>query len=261
MEIRDVLELARDPRFISGIYNYCDRWCERCPFAARCLLYAQKEEGRMDLLNRDLNNEAFWEKIAASLAQALEMLHMIAEERGIDLDAVDQSGIENRDSARREEIRKHELAKASEEYAEMVNTWFESEQELFEQKRDELITMLALETGDEEVQTTAGGISDAIEVIQWYQDQIHVKLMRALMQPDVDFELEDDSFPKDSDGSAKVALIGMDRSIAAWGALREQFPEKSDSILTLLLHLDRLRRKTEQCFPAARSFVRPGFDE
>lgn len=31
---------AGDPRFIPGIYNYCDRWCERCPLSNRCLTYA-----------------------------------------------------------------------------------------------------------------------------------------------------------------------------------------------------------------------------
>jgi hypothetical protein len=74
--------------------------------------------------------------------------------------------------------------------------------------------------------------------------------------------LDDDGkpFPKDSDGSAKVTLIAMDRSIGAWGTMREHFLEKTDSILDLLVLLDRLRRKTEQHFPEARSFVRPGFD-
>lgn len=29
--------LVEDKKLISGIYNYCDRWCERCPQTARCL--------------------------------------------------------------------------------------------------------------------------------------------------------------------------------------------------------------------------------
>ena len=53
----------------------------------------------------------------------------------------------------------------------------------------------------------------------------------------------------------------MDRSIAAWGALRDCLSEEADSILDTLVHLDRLRRRTEQEFPRARAFVRPGFDE
>jgi hypothetical protein len=70
-----------------------------------------------------------------------------------------------------------------------------------------------------------------------------------------------DEFPKDSDGSAKVALIAIDRSISAWGEIRKCFPEAGDKIIDLLVHLDRLRRKTEKTFPSARSFKRPGFDE
>jgi hypothetical protein len=69
-----------------------------------------------------------------------------------------------------------------------------------------------------------------------------------------------DGLLRDSDGSAKVALIAIDRSIAAWGAMRNHFPEQEDTILDLLVHLDRLRRKIEKTFPDARAFVRPGFD-
>ena len=30
--------------FIVGIFNYCDRWCERCPFTSRCRLFATLAE-------------------------------------------------------------------------------------------------------------------------------------------------------------------------------------------------------------------------
>ncbi len=67
---------------------------------------------------------------------------------------------------------------------------------------------------------------------------------------------EDGGFPKDSDGSVKVALIGIDRSIAAWGKMLSFFPEKEDEILELLVQLERLRRSTEKEFPDARDFKR-----
>ena len=28
-----------DTGFVPGIYNYCDRWCERCPLQLRCMSY------------------------------------------------------------------------------------------------------------------------------------------------------------------------------------------------------------------------------
>jgi len=105
-------------------------------------------------------------------------------------------------------------------------------------------------------------LSDAVAVIRWHQFQIHVKLIRALQGRHTEEELVDtlEGFPKDSDGSAKVALIGLDRSIAAWGALLRVLPARETETLELLVSLERLRRAVEQEFPAARAFVRPGFD-
>jgi len=68
-------------------------------------------------------------------------------------------------------------------------------------------------------------------------------------------------FPRDSDGSAKVALIGVDRSIAAWRLVQLALPEREVSIVPLILQLERLRHSIEKTFPYAREFVRPGFDE
>ena len=31
--------MAKRQRFISGIFNYCDRWCERCPHTAVCRVF------------------------------------------------------------------------------------------------------------------------------------------------------------------------------------------------------------------------------
>jgi hypothetical protein len=95
--------------------------------------------------------------------------------------------------------------------------------------------------------------------VRWYQHQIYVKLMRALGRDPVAFEGTADR-PSDADGSVKVALLGADRSIAAWGRLRDHLPDEADSIVDLLVLLDRIRRQAEQQFPKARAFVRPGFD-
>jgi hypothetical protein len=76
-------------------------------------------------------------------------------------------------------------------------------------------------------------MADATEVIRWYQHQIAVKLMRALSRDELEEELAAEGFPKDSDGSAKVSLLGMDRSLAAWAILREHFPDQGDAILDL----------------------------
>ena len=30
--------------FIVGVYNFCDRWCERCPLTSRCRVFADVAE-------------------------------------------------------------------------------------------------------------------------------------------------------------------------------------------------------------------------
>ena len=43
-EYRKKLEqLGRRKDLISGIHNYCDRWCERCPYTSRCGSFALTE--------------------------------------------------------------------------------------------------------------------------------------------------------------------------------------------------------------------------
>ncbi|MCK5470856.1 MAG: hypothetical protein KAI99_20175, partial [Cyclobacteriaceae bacterium] len=71
----------------------------------------------------------------------------------------------------------------------------------------------------------------------------------------------EDDFPKDSDGSAKVALIGIDRSISAWNILLSFFPEQKKQIITIIMLLENTQKNVENRFPGARGFVRPGFDE
>jgi len=65
--------------------------------------------------------------------------------------------------------------------------------------------------------------------------------------------------PQDANGSAKVALLGLERPIAAWATLRRRFPDHEDIVLALGT-LKRLPRQVEASFPNARAFRRPGFD-
>jgi hypothetical protein len=134
-----------------------------------------------------------------------------------------------------------------------VTEWFDSAEGLFEQKTDELNLEARLELPESDPAGQASGIEDAVEIIRWYQYFIFVKLVRALKG-----KLDD--FPEDSDGSAKIALIAITRSIAAWGQMYEHFPQRQDDILDMLVHLERLHKKAQATFPNAMAFVRPGLD-
>jgi hypothetical protein len=184
--------------------------------------------------NHDLRNEAFWKKLGTIFQETREMIAGWARNAGVDLDApIKDEACHKR---RRQLVDNHPLTKAGKKYANAASDWFRE----FDQ---------TIEVSDTE---------DAREVIHWYQYQIAVKTIRALSAQKEELEAD---FPKDSDGSAKVALIGIDRSIAAWRMMQLSLPEREESIVPLILQLERLRRRLENGFPEARTFIRPGFDE
>ena len=266
MKAKALKELSRDPRFIPGIYNYCDRWCERCPFSNRCLNYAMEleEPNGDDPATRDLTNEKFWRKLEQTFHDTIEMIRADAREKGINLDdptLCDEVREEEREE-RRLAAMNRPLIRAAMAYVKATDKWFEQARPAFHAKGVELQTIARLGMGD--AGSEAAALREFVEVIRWYQHFIYVKLSRAIgsrsnEQLETDEELK--AFPKDSDGSAKIALIGIDRSIAAWSGLRTALgPDEADDILDLLAQLAAIHRETEKLFPCAHSFVRPGFD-
>ena len=253
MDSEKLRKVAGDARFIHGIHNYCDRWCERCHFTARCLNYAIAEEQFPDRKSRDVTNEKFWKHLEATFRMTLAMVREFAEEQGIDFDASLAMADAAEKKKKRTEAGGSALATAGMEYIRMANEWFASGKiEDQEQKTGR---------ADADRSVSEPGVRDAVEVIRWYLYPIYVKLLRALDDDGTDEIAHELGLPRDSDGSAKVSLIAMDRSIAGWGRLLSAYPGETDAILAILLHLSRLRAATEQGFPAARLFVRPGFDQ
>jgi len=261
MDKEKLKKLGSDPKYISGVYNYCDRWCERCPFTDRCLNYEISEEQFADPESRDINNELFWQKLSETFQATLELVNEMMEEQGIDIYSDDIEEIKKEEGKIRETVDNHRLIISAKESVNLVTDWFESAEDLFLEKEIDLNKKVELDLPKENPDEEAAAFIDAVDVITWYQHFIQVKLMRAIHGELEDrFELPDD-FPKDSDGSAKVALIAIDRSIAVWGKMLNFFPDQEDELLNILVKLEQLRRNSERIFPQARAFVRAGFDE
>ena len=98
----ELLYMSQDSKYIEGVYNYCDRWCERCPLTSRCLNYAIAEENFGDLDSHDIQNQAFWSKLREMFEVTIEMLTEWAEEQGINLDELDMESATEADRKRRE---------------------------------------------------------------------------------------------------------------------------------------------------------------
>jgi hypothetical protein len=288
MRSDDLRKLAGDPHLISGIYNYCDRWCERCQFTSRCFLYAT-EQADPDLDDpevRDINNDKFWRKLQDIFRNTAEMIAEWAEETGVDLNSIDVSEEMAEHDRAAEEAEQSELSQRAHRYIASVNDWFRDDFKSEEDVHNDLQTGPLPDDDDITIQ-------DAVAVIRWYQFFIAVKLLRALtgesridvdedeeitdeddlsMDFLTDYETTDDedldydevmarTARMDANGSAKVALVAMDRSIAAWRSLQISLPDKSEAIKPMLMELSGLRASVEVRFPRARDFIRPGLDE
>jgi hypothetical protein len=127
-----------------------------------------------------------------------------------------------------------------------VNDWFREGEGLFFE------TATAVSEGV--------NLEEAFEVIRWYQYFIAAKVTRAIRGKIEEDEEGCDQFASDSDGSAKIALIAIDRSIGAWAVIPHYNNLYAESVLEIISFLDRLRQAVEETFPNARSFIRPGFD-
>lgn len=265
MEPEDFLKRAKNPDNIPGIYNYCDRWCERCPFTSRCLNRELSSEREKELAKFDVSNKEYWDGIGKIFEDTLKLIFHVAEKQGIDLTKIaeDENSADVQKGKDAHEVAKnHLVAVTANQYTKLTDTFFKENRVAFQRKEDELNQQLQLGVNEQVVHKLAAEIKDLLEIIDWYTPQIWVKLMRALTGKIEGEEWADEhGFQRDSDGSAKVALIGIDRSLAAWGKLHDMFPEKSDEIISFLLHLDKLRKSVEQEFPHARAFKRPGFDD
>lgn len=239
--MKSIKELTKNSNFIPGIYNYCDRWCERCAFTSKCANYAIGEDRFGDIKETDLNNAEFWERLSAIMAETMEMLTEKAKEMGIDLDNLKESD----DTPGFETTEIHFLVQLCKKYETMVKDWF-NEPNYVDQETVDFIESKQVE------------IRDAVEVIHWYQYQIEVKFCRALFTLQ---EENEDFITTEKNGSAKVSIIGIDRSMAAWNVLLNLIKDRTKSILDIIAHLKKIQIIGEKQFPDARSFIRPGLDE
>ncbi|MEQ8766252.1 MAG: hypothetical protein RL885_20225 [Planctomycetota bacterium] len=104
-------------------------------------------------------------------------------------------------------------------------------------------------------------LDDAVAVLCWYSVTLFAKLGRAVGQCSPAILRKGPHVADDVDGSAKVALLGIDRSLRAWADLRRMGHRDSPGPSSFRRDLRKLRARVLAEFPNAPRFHRPGFDE
>ncbi|HEY9463584.1 MAG TPA: hypothetical protein VIR54_10865 [Vicinamibacterales bacterium] len=228
MEVRD--------GFIVGIFNYCDRWCETCAFTSRCRVFADVAETSASLdpnLKPVVDAPVLPEEVPPPLPRWLQEMINEIDEAAAKIDAGEIEEIPQRSPPREHRA----IEKRARDYCFRVHPWL--------QKCD-----------DDAVLDPANPCA----VIAWFHTMIAPKVNRAITGLAEECP-EDRDWPPDHDGSAKVALLGIDRSHAAWLELVERGVISDAEAAPFVADLVWLGEALEQAFPNARAFVRPAFDE
>jgi hypothetical protein len=229
---------AQDPRLISGIYNYCDGRCPRCPFTERCLTYLDNQ----DLSAAGGDDQSGAGTVGDSLQRTLEMVAELARREGVDLNALAE---EARKSGADEDIERHRqdpIAVGAREYGHLA--W----------RIGRAIAPIAAARDDEP-------LVEAVATIEWFSSMISAKLYRAVCGQLEGWEPLDE-VQTDFNGSAKIALVGIAESRRAWAVLMEAGRATANGVPAQAVRtLEELESAVRDRFPRAMAFVRPGFDD
>ncbi|RYZ22333.1 MAG: hypothetical protein EOO16_09605 [Chitinophagaceae bacterium] len=245
---------------IPGIYNYCDRWCERCPLTMRCAVFEMNTELDADAGEPEV--EEMLGELGSRLAGALLLLEESAarwEVAPFENSPEAEAGFAGQQAPFESGLDASPLLQACNEYAETVELLF-AEIGAWDSQGRELARAAALgiktiDQGLAEIDL----LSDCRHVLAWYQRFIGVKFRRAL-QGRLSGDAGDQGHQSDWNGSAKVALAAVERSRLALTSLLRLLPDE-DRVLGLLALLARIERLGRTEFPDADSFRRPGFDD
>lgn len=225
-------QVVLDPTLIKGIYNSCDQWCMYCPATARCLAYrcspeigSGKQNVHQSLADRLYEGMGYCKRLFEAEGQPTpELDEMLANDfrKKTTVPPVDDP-----------------LERMGARYARLSYAYLRS-------REDYPFEMVPHDSGP-----------TPFEVFAWFHVLIAVKIYRAL-HCRAAAARGDDAQRTDSLVSAKVALIGIDRSLDALAAMAA---DDDDARLELMrAQLSRVRRELEGRFPEARGVVREGLD-
>lgn len=234
---------------IPNMHLYCDRWCEICRSTAQCEIFVPVATSHKKALKPDFGDFDF----------TLKKFYKWATERNITPEEIVVGS--PADAARREKNKKNprtnETSKIAADYRIESMNFKSKYKEKFNQFRQTCISKAELDSSAD--RTNEHKILQAFEVIGWYELQMPLKITRAYLG---EYECPDEEKKYlETNGSAKVVLTGIERSIPAWDTLGTNFPELDHECNNFILQLDRIRKRMLADFPKAAEFIRPGIDE
>lgn len=231
------MTLAADPNLVPGIYNGCDQWCHYCPATGRCLAFKCRpaigaaRDGCRTVEDTLYDSMRYLKDCheAEGLRPPEDLLRLL--DAGPPSPGVDDEPIDD------------PLERMGKHYALLATAYLASSVDQMPSsplpKREHGPTPL--------------------DVFLFYHVLIAVKIYRGISSAREAARTGSAHARWDADASAKVALIGIDRSDEALQVMA--LDDDDVRVAHLRKFLSRMRRDVERRFPAARALVRPGLDD
>jgi hypothetical protein len=244
------------PQFTDGIFNYCDRWCERCADTARCRLWHDLERANRRH-KRKGEDPADWDVIfqdvSRNFGKVMRMLQRSAKAQGLDLDAIAREAAAAPPPRDRGDTLKHPLCREGDRFFKGSEKLVKRLRPLFNDARKDAIRR----SGFMNVQADAKALArlrGAAEVLAWDGPLVYVKIRRAL---DGRFEARLGADEKDPDGfeledarkTAGLVQRLLKRDKAALLAVYEWDERLERAAIDLLAVNERIRRAMSALFP------------
>ena len=135
-----------DTGFVPGIYNYCDRWCERCPLQLRCMSY---------MMGKKLKERTKVARLKNIFDSTFDVLRELAEERGMGIEDIyssekvdrgfwgeDYEDLEDEDEEAVRQIEQEDLVKCDQIYKTLAEKCQEGIYQWFDEAKIKKVMLL-----------------------------------------------------------------------------------------------------------------------
>ncbi len=250
-----------EQKLIPGVFNYCNRCCERCPLAHRCMLrVSELEMDDIDDPEDDLPDLSFEMDAEEDADQndSGEVIEFVPEFEVEEPSPDAMSALAKRREEMDRMLEENAPVKEAQLAGDLIDMVLQRGNSLLAKETPVSIEGLTYHQ-QQKVEGEGHRIQNLLDILGWYRYMLQVKTMRAISGKSDEDEF-DDPIQNDSNGSAKAIMIGAGHCIKAAKGLLELIPAIEGELLLLLSSLQKYIKLMEEEFPDAMKFIRPGFD-
>ncbi len=254
---------------ISGIYNYCDRWCEKCAYTNRCLLFKQQAEREIEYILKDenTNEEDYFSKFSEEEMEEIEQLFaddleedVFSFEEEFDFDDEEDEELDELEfdelydeedlDDEKDDSEIHPLVKLAEvmfvefdNYTRLIKEYFPLEVEKYD---------------------TSVPLIKNLQVLSWYSPQILVKIRMCYWEKKQIDKSNSKAYQEIEEEmlnvNARLAYLGIEKCITALSEISSQQKQIERETKLLISTFKIVRKMFLEEFPSGQTYKRPYFD-